>query len=109
MLIFDFHVIGNKLLALRKKSGFTQSELAEAAGIAERTYADIERGTVNMRVETLMRICETLHTTPDSILTQDDYTVTPKETELIMRLDACGRKDKDTALRLLDVYLRGLE
>lgn len=30
MLVYDFRVIGNKLLAIRKKTGKTQSEVAEA-------------------------------------------------------------------------------
>ena len=52
MLIFDTIQIGNKLLQFRKKSGLTQAEVAEAAGLSDRTYADIERGTVNMKIET---------------------------------------------------------
>ena len=48
MLLFDMRAIGNKLLAIRKKAGLTQQEVAEAAGLSDRTYADIERGTVNM-------------------------------------------------------------
>ena len=42
MLVFDFYAIGNKLLSIRKRMGLTQSEVAEAAGISDRTYADIE-------------------------------------------------------------------
>lgn len=38
MLIFDFKSIGNKLLARRKQAGMTQGELAEAAGLSDRTY-----------------------------------------------------------------------
>ena len=52
MLVFDFRTIGNKLLSIRKKAGLTQSEVAEKANLSDRTYADIERGTVNMRMET---------------------------------------------------------
>ena len=55
MLIFDLHTIGNKLLTIRKRMGMTQAEVAEAAGLSDRTYADIERGTVNMRTETILR------------------------------------------------------
>ena len=65
MLLWDMRKIGNKLLATRKKAGLTQVEVAEIAGLSSRTYADIERGTVNMRVETVLRICEALHITPD--------------------------------------------
>ena len=44
MLILDLREIGNRLLAVRKRAGLTQAELAEKAGLADRTYADIERG-----------------------------------------------------------------
>lgn len=64
MLIFDMRAIGNKLLAIRKKTGLTQAEVAEAAGLSDRTYADIERDSVNMRTETNLKICEALHITP---------------------------------------------
>ena len=74
MLISDIHNIGNRLLAIRKRSGLTQAEMAEKAGISNRAYADIERGSVNMRLETLLRICNALHITPDEILTDDNAT-----------------------------------
>ena len=60
MLIFDYKTIGNKLLSFRKKRGLTQYEVAEIAGLSDRTYADIERGSVNMRIETILRICDAL-------------------------------------------------
>ena len=72
MLVYDFSDIGNKLLAIRKRAGLTQVEVAEAAGLSNRTYADIERGTVNMRSETLLKICNTLHITPNDIFTEND-------------------------------------
>ena len=46
MITSDFHVIGNKLLQFRKKVQLTQIEVAELAGLSDRTYADIERGNV---------------------------------------------------------------
>ena len=69
MLIFDFHAIGEKLYAVRKRSGLTQAEVAELAGLSDRTYADIERGSVNMRIETVLKICRALGITPDALLT----------------------------------------
>ena len=108
MLIHDFFEIGNKLLAIRKRMGLTQVEVAEAAGLSNRTYADIERGTVNMRIETILRICDALCITPDEILTKDDSALYRKQEELINRLNACSEKDKDTALRLLEIFLRSL-
>jgi transcriptional regulator with XRE-family HTH domain len=108
MLIQDFRMIGNRLLAIRKRAGLTQMEVAELAGLADRTYADIERGTVNMRIETVLRICEALHITPDEILTRESPSVAARQQELLARLDACSARDRETALALLEVYLRSL-
>lgn len=109
MLLFDFRAIGNKLLGFRKRAGMTQGEVAEAAGLSDRTYADIERGTVNMRIETILRICNALHITPDEILTEENPEPSVCEAELLERLKACNPKDKETALSLLSVYLKSLE
>ena len=108
MLIFDLNTIGNKLLAIRKRAGLTQAEVAEAAGLSDRTYADIERGSVNMRTETMLRICNVLHITPDEVLTEENSSLTSKQAELWERLNACNPKDKETALQLLSVYLQSL-
>ena len=104
MLIFDSHKIGNKLLAVRKGIGLTQSEVAEKAGISDRTYADIERGSVNMRVETVLKICSVFNITPDEILTSEDEQDFD-ESELLAKLNNCSKKERNTALKLLDVYL----
>lgn len=109
MLLFDFRAIGNKLLTTRKRLGLTQSEVAEIAELSDRTYADIERGTVNMRIETLLRICKALHITPDEILIEDTETGQLQQEQLWERLNSCNPKDKETALQLLDVFLRSLK
>lgn len=109
MLIHDFRKIGNRLLAIRKKAGMTQMEVAEAAGLSDRTYADIERGSVNMRIETVLRICDALHITPDKILLEEETKLSVRQDELMEKLNACSEKDKDTALRLLEVYLQSLK
>ena len=79
MLIFDLRAIGNKLLNIRKRTGLTQSELAEAANLSDRTYADIERGSVNMRIETVLKICDALHITPDMVLTEEAPSLPAKQ------------------------------
>ena len=109
MLIFDFRAIGNKLLAIRKKAGLTQSEVAEAANMSDRTYADIERGTVNMRIETVLKICYALHITPDVVLTEENPKLAQKQTEILKELDKCTPQQKETALELLEVYLRSIK
>ncbi len=105
MLIFDMRIIGNKLLAVRKSLGLTQADVAELSGVADRTYADIERGSVNMRIETVIKICNALKITPDKILTEDKSSDEIKIDEIIERFNNCTNDEKNTAIKLLSVYL----
>ncbi len=109
MLVYDLHAIGNKLLTIRKRMGMTQAEVAEAAGLSDRTYADIERGTVNMRIATILRICNVLHVTPDEVLTEENVSLTSRQEELWERLNACNPRDREIALQILSVYLKSLD
>ena len=108
MLDFDFRSIGGKLLQARARMGITQAEAAERAGISDRTYADIERGTVNMRLETLLRICEVMKLSPDDLLTKEIGTDLPGQAVILARLESCTASERETALRLLDVYLTSI-
>lgn len=108
MLIFDRRAIGTRLQSTRKRMGYTQAEAAELAGLSDRAYADIERGCVNMRLDTVLHICQALHITPDELLTDDSAIPSARENELFQRLQLCSPKDKETALSLLSVYLLSL-
>ena len=55
-----------------------------------------------------LRQKQQINITPDEILTRDDSALSRRQEELIERLNACSEKDKDTALRLLDTFLRSL-
>ena len=100
MLIFDRRTIGNRLLAMRKKRGLTQAEVAELAGLSDRT--------VNMRLETLLHICQVYGATPDEILVSKLDAPLP-ESELLARLHRCTPQQQATALTLLAVYLGSLD
>lgn len=106
MLIFDKYIIGSRLFEIRKKREMTREEVAERADISDRTYADIERGTVNMRMETLLHICDALDITPDDIFIENDTAVTAEE--IMERLKDCTPHERETALKLLSAYLGSL-
>lgn len=108
MLIYNLREIGNRLYAIRKKAGQTQIQVAVASDISERAYADIERGNANMRLITLLRICDALHITPNELLTDEQPPRDLQKEEMLKRLSTCSIKDQDTALQLLDVYLKSL-
>ena len=97
-----------RLRRQRPRRDMTQAHLAEAAELSDRAYADIERGTVNMRMDTILRICRALHVTPDEILTEAEEPSEVRQEDLLARLEACSLRERETALELLSVYLRSL-
>lgn len=108
MILFDLRDIGNRMFQIRKKEGLTQAEVAELSGLSDRTYAEIERGSVNMRLQSFLRICEALRVSPDEILTKEQEKAALRQEEVIERLSACPPNAKETALQLLTVYLKSL-
>ncbi len=107
MLIFDLKVIGNKLYEIRTKKLLSRIEVAEKANLSDRTYADIERGSTTMRLDTLLRICAALCITPNDILTVEQER-TFSEAELAQVINTCSQGEKETALSLLNVYVKSL-
>ena len=104
MLICDFREIGNRLYKARKTKGFTQAEIAEKAKLSDRTYADIERGKVNMRVETAIRICEALQITPNDLFCERETDAYTKE-EIQQMLEQCSESERKTAYQVLGIIL----
>ena len=104
MLIFDLRVIGQKLLYYRKAAGLTQEELAEAAGLSPRAYADIERGSVSARLDSLLKICAALHITPNDVLTEAAPDAEQLREELIEKIKTGPAKEQEPALKILDIY-----
>lgn len=108
MLIFNLNIVGNNLYKVRKVNGLTQAEVAEKAELSDRTYADIERGNTIMRIDTLLKICNALHITPNDILVKDNN-IEITEQDIADAIKNCSNNEKETALRLLSVYIDSLK
>ena len=96
--------IGERLLRIRKKRGLTQSNVAEKAGLSDRAYADIERGTTNMRVDTALKLCNALKVMPNDILIDEDQSV-QTGVDLLVKLNSCTDSERAVVLKLIDVFL----
>lgn len=108
MIVEGLTELGAKLYTIRKRCRMTQAQVAEAAGLSNNTYAEIERGVVNTSIESIMQICRALRITPNEILVSDDRAAAAREEELLARLHACSPHEQETALRLLETYLSSL-
>lgn len=56
----DLKAIGKAVRQRRKSRKILQTDLAEIAGISSRTLRDIEKGSANPELETLMKLCQAL-------------------------------------------------
>ncbi len=108
MLNFDLKIVGNKLYEIRNKKLMTRAEVAEKADISDRTYADIERGSVTMRVDSLLKICNALNITPNDILVVDDE-LEITEQYIADKIKDRSNNEKETALKLLQIYVESLK
>jgi DNA-binding XRE family transcriptional regulator len=59
---------GRRLAFLRRQKGFSQRELAAAAGLEYRQVVAIEAGKVNLLFTTILALAKGLEVTPDQLL-----------------------------------------
>ena len=62
---------------------------------------------MNMRIETVLKICQALNITPNEIFVIEDNNERTAE-EILESLQHCSDAEKATAQKLLSVYLNSL-
>ena len=53
-------IVGQKVRAYRKQAGLSQEKLAEKASLSYKYLGEVERGYVNVSLDSLMRIAKVL-------------------------------------------------
>ena len=110
MMEYDKKAIGDAIRERRTALGFTQQQAADIAKISLRFYQRIESGEVGMSVDSMLRICDLMETTPDGLLLR----ILPGETQSEMawiteKLLRYPKKTQSTAIELMKVFLGFLE
>lgn len=54
-------ILGETIRAHRKQVGFSQEKLAEKANLSPKYLGEVERGIVNVSVDSLARMAKALH------------------------------------------------
>ena len=110
MLVKNAREAGKQLAKIRKEAGLTQAVMAERTEMAERSYAAIERGGSRMRLDTLLRICETLRITPDAFLTLPDEPYNyPSAEALSDAIQQLPVREQSAATTMLDAIYKVLD
>ena len=101
--------VGRRIQALRMAQKFTQEQLAERLDCSLRFVADIERGAVGMSINTLVRVCPTLRTSPNALLADEEENAPVSAQDWVLHaLESLTPRQRETALEILRAYLRGL-
>lgn len=64
-------LVGNNIKRERSKAGYTQEKFSELIGIGPKSLSAIERGTVGVSLTTLLRICNVLSISSNSLLFEE--------------------------------------
>lgn len=108
--MYDRLAVGDRLRLKRTLLGFTQEEMAEKINRAPKYYADIERGSCGMSLETLMSLSETFNMSLDYIVygtveSKDSSQHTEEVCAIIDMLDHASVRNQKYAKQMLKLFL----
>lgn len=99
----DLVIFGKKLASQRKKLNFTQKELADEIGTAQRIQSNYERGKVAPQIDYLFKLAEKGFDIPKLLFQGEEqgfYILDNKEQTII---DLYRKSDSETQLRVLEI------
>jgi len=97
--------LGKRIREIRKIKGFTQEELGEMANLSYKFIGELERGKVNVSLDSLVRISQALEIDIGDLFRKGEGPVlrlTLKEKTPLSRLSSKDIQQIKTALRLLN-------
>ena len=103
--------LGKRIIELRKKKGYSQSDLAKQVGISYAQIGWYETKGAQPPAEVLKKIADALETTVDYLIngdTDEKAVSTLKDAELLQQFRAVEQMDEDdkgTVKKLIDAFI----
>lgn len=66
-------LVGSNIKREREKAGLTQDQFSEMLGIGSKSLSAIERGVVGISLSTLLKICDVLSISSNSLLFENSH------------------------------------
>ena len=110
-LTYDRLAVGDRLRLKRTLLGFTQDQMAEKIDRATKYYADIERGSCGMSIETMLALSSVLDMSLDYIIfgtthsTAEVLKHSDETSAIIGILDSYPPHKRQYALQLLKLFV----
>ncbi|NPV89756.1 MAG: helix-turn-helix transcriptional regulator [Firmicutes bacterium] len=101
----NYKELGERIAKRRKVLNLTQDNVSEATGLSNNHISNIENNHSIPSIETLMKICEVLDTTPDYFLLGIvKHTDNSLQSQINQRIKLCDEKK----LKLIDHFITWL-
>lgn len=97
---------GKRLLEARKKKALSQDAVAKQLNTKAPVIGRYERDEAKPSIETAARLSNLLEVSLDYLVGNSDIEVNANMLNRVIQLQTLSDDDKDTALKLLDAFLR---
>ena len=97
---------GKRLVEARKKKGFSQEEVANRLNTKAPVIGRYERDEAKPSIEAAARLANLLEVSLDYLVGNSDVEVNTNMLNRVLQLQTLNEDDKNTALKLLDAFLR---
>lgn len=107
---YDRAAVGARLKGRRKAQGVSRAFIAEKIGIVEKYYADIERGTCGMSVETLMALADYHRISLDELIYGERiYDPEEQKRSLAELMEKMSPKELGCCKEMLEIFVRRMK
>ena len=105
--MLNYALLGRRIARMRKEAKITQEKLAEMADISNNYLSNIENNYSIPSLETFMKICSALETTPDKLLLGiDSVNISYLDSEISDKIKSCTPKEKRLINGIIDLVIR---
>ncbi len=106
----DSKALGANIRKYRVQKGLTQDEAAEKCSLSTNYFRQIEFGNKVPRLETFLRIAETLEVSTELLLSGNvSWTTQIRSNELYIKLEDLEESQKRFVLETVDALIEGLK
>lgn len=99
--------LGRQIKALREEMGWRQEDVKDKTGFSSRYLGRIERGSVNLTLSTLLRLCEIFNVGLPRLFSfmDTEKEISAEREKLIVKLNSVLQSDDPEDLRKLRVFI----
>lgn len=106
---YDRASVGARLAMRRKQLGYSREFIASQIGIVEKYYADIERGTCGMSIETMIALAKFYQLSLDEFIYGPQKKERINEKQLTEQISGLSPQEQEYCAELVCLFIKGMK